>query len=264
MGQSIRGIALDGPTAPPPTADSSPPVCPICKGAGWLRAAVPVGDPFFGRAIACECTIQERELRHGEALQRLSALDAFRNRTFDNFDSKTPGVAEAFGISRRFAADPHGWLILRGGVGCGKTHLAAAIANEAIRLRIPVLFAVVPDLLDYLRATYSPTSPIQYDEMFEGIRSTNLLVLDDLGTESATPWAQEKLFQLINHRYNNQMPTVITTNRRLDSLDERIRSRMGDSALCTFIEMTAKDYRPLQKGQRRPGTVGRENPRPNR
>jgi DNA replication protein DnaC len=169
-------------------------------------------------------------------------------------------VVEAYEISRQYAADPYGWLVFRGGVGSGKTHLAAAIANEAVRSRVPVLFAVVPDLLDHLRATFSPTSSIQYDEMFEGVRSTFLLVLDDLGTESATPWAQEKLFQLINHRYNNQLPTVITTNRRLESLDERIVSRIGDRVLCTIVEITARDYRGLQKGQRRPGTPGRELP----
>jgi DNA replication protein DnaC len=255
VAQALPRVAPTGPTAP--GAEPASEVCPICKGAGFLRANVPVGDPFFGRPIPCECTIQERERRQVEGLQRLSALDAFHNRTFDNFDAKTLGVADGSEHARRFAEDPYGWLILRGGVGCGKTHLAAAIANEAIRARIPVLFAVVPDLLDHLRSTFSPTSEVQYDELFEGVRSTHLLILDDLGTESATPWAQEKLFQLINHRYNNQLPTVITTNRRLDSLDERILSRMGDRALCTTIEITAKDYRALQKGQRRPGTPGR-------
>jgi DNA replication protein DnaC len=199
----------------------------------------------------------ERERRQVEALQRLSALDAFHNRTFDNFDSKTLGVTEAYDLARRFAEDPYGWLVLRGGVGCGKTHLAAAIANAALKAGLPVLFAVVPDLLDHLRSTFSPSSEIQYDELFEGVRSTHLLVLDDLGTESATPWAQEKLFQLINHRYNNQLPTVITTNRRLESLDERIQSRLGDRVLCAMVEMNAKDYRALQKGQRRPGSTGR-------
>ena len=55
--------------------------------------------------------------------------------------------------------------------------------------------------------------------MFEGVRTTEILVLDDLGTESATPWAQEKLFQIINYRYNFQFPTVFTTVdlRRLTS-----------------------------------------------
>ncbi len=207
--------------------------------------------------MPCECTIHERERQTAESLQDLSALSAFRNRTFENFDPKVLGIAEAYEFARHYATDPYGWLVLRGGVGSGKTHLAAAIANEAVQLGNAVLFAIVPDLLDHLRATFSPTSAIQYDKMFEGVRSTFLLVLDDLGTESATPWAQEKLFQLINHRYNNQLPTVITTNRRLESLDERIVSRIGDRVLCTVVEIAARDYRSLQKGQRRQGATGR-------
>ena len=231
-------------------------VCPICKGAQWVRHNVPVGDPMFGRATPCECLQDERARSNIRSLEHLSALDAFRNRTFENFDPKVRGAVEAYQTVREYARDPYGWLVLRGGVGCGKTHLAAAIANHAVKQLIPVLFAVVPDLLDHLRATYAPTSVVQYDEMFEGVRSTQLLVLDDLGTESSTPWAQEKLYQLVNYRYNYRMPTVFTTNRRIDSLDDRIRSRLCDQALCKLVEISAKDFRELKAGQRRPGTPG--------
>jgi DNA replication protein DnaC len=221
---------------------------------------VPVGDPMFGRAMMCECLIAREEVRRVEELDRLSALDPFRDKTFDNFDHRVGGTADAYDAARRFARDPSGWLVLRGGYGCGKTHLAAAIANEARRLNAQVLFSVVPDLLDHLRSTFAPSSTVEYDKLFEGVRSSGLLVLDDLGTESSTPWAQEKLFQIINYRYNYQMPTVITTNRRLDAIDERILSRIGDQALCRVVEIAANDYRSLKPGQRRPGTAGRPLP----
>lgn len=256
MADALRGQAVPPPTAPVPDVTAGPGVCPICQGAQWVRHNVPFADPMFGRATPCECLQAERARTNIRSLEHLSALDAFRNRTFENFDPKILGVVDAYQVVRDYARDPYGWLVLRGDVGCGKTHLAAAIANHAVKQLIPVLFAVVPDLLDHLRATYAPTSPVQYDEMFEGVRSTQLLVLDDLGTESATPWAQEKLYQLVNYRYNYQMPTVFTTNRRVDSLDERIRSRLGDQALCKIVEITARDFRELKAGQRRPGTPG--------
>jgi DNA replication protein DnaC len=230
-------------------ADSSS--CPICKGVGWVRADVPYGHPHFGRLFECECLTEEKKQREFEELQKFSNLAPFRNKTFENFDPKAQGVDRAFAAAKRFAKDPRGCLVLVGAVGCGKTHLAAAIANEALDSGFRCLFTVVPELLDHLRSTFAPTTNIQYDELFERVRTVGLLVLDDLGTENTTPWAEEKLYQIINYRYNYELPTVITTNRKLDSIDQRIASRMQDRALVTVINIQAEDYRPREMGSRR-------------
>ena len=200
--------------------------------------------------------------RRRDELLNYSTLDAFRDRTFETFDAKVAGVDRAYEAARRFARDPQGWLTLSGAYGSGKTHLAAAIANEALRSGHPVLFKIVPDLLDHLRATFSPNSNVEYDELFERVRTAGLLVLDDLGTESATPWAREKLFQIINYRYNYRQPTVITTNRRLNEIDDRIRSRMQDAEFCTVVEIGAEDYRPRRSGERRRTPPARPRGRP--
>jgi DNA replication protein DnaC len=68
------------------------------------------------------------------------------------------------------------------------------------------------------------------------------LVLDDLGTQSMTPWVREKLYQLFNHRYNAQLPTVITSADSLDEMDARIRSRMLDTRLCKIYGISAPAY----------------------
>ncbi len=137
-----------------------------------------------------------------------------------------------------------GWSFI-GTYGCGKTHLAAAIANYQLTVpgRSIPMFVVVPDLLDHLRATFSPTSPTTLDRLFEQVKSTPLLILDDLGTESATPWAREKLFQLLNYRYAARLPTVITTFSQVKELDERLASRMEDSSRCTVHGIIAPSYR---------------------
>lgn len=227
-------------------------VCPICQGAGYLRAEVPVGHPLFGRLQPCECLSALEVERHLEELQRFSNIEPFRDKSFGNFDTKMKGVEKAWDAARRFASEPYGWLLLRGPYGCGKTHLAAAIANQALSRRLPSLFTVVPDLLDHLRSTFGPSSEVDYDELFDKVRSTHLLILDDLGTESSTPWAREKLYQILNYRYNCRLPTVITTNREFHQIDERIVSRMTDRDLCVVIDMAgAEDYRQKEKGQRR-------------
>jgi DNA replication protein DnaC len=221
-------------------------VCPRCKGAGYLRLDVPFGHPNFGKPIACECKETERKEKRRQQLREMSNLDAFHSHTFSTFNPNVPGVREAFQVSVGYAQNPDGWLLLIGPNGCGKTHLAASIANQNLDNGSVVLFSVVPDLLDHLRAAFAPNATEVFDQLFAKMREAEVLVLDDLGAQQSSPWANEKLFQLLNYRYNLGMPTVITANPRgLQGIDERIRSRLGDVSLVKTVNLDrSRDYRP--------------------
>jgi DNA replication protein DnaC len=145
-------------------------------------------------------------------------------------------------IAQDYAAHPQGFIVFTGEYGCGKTHLAAAIANEIAQRGESVSFVVVPDLLDHLRATFAPGSAISYDQRFEETRTAPILVLDDLGTESATPWAREKMFQIIDYRYVAKLPTIITIHREAQ-IDPRIKTRIFDLARGSVTEIIAPSYR---------------------
>jgi DNA replication protein DnaC len=225
--------------------------CPICGGAGFLRVDVPPDHADFGKAIPCRCKLNERQNRRLQDLRAASNLGMLARMTFESFAPDGHGLNRlvrdnlrgAYEKAFKFAQKPEGWLILRGSYGCGKTHLAAAVANYQIAQGRPVLFAVVPDLLDHLRAAFGPGSNVSFDRRFEAVRTTPLLILDDLGTQSSTPWAQEKLYQVLNYRYNAQLPTLITTNRELEQLDARIRSRLVDVNWLGMVTILAPDYR---------------------
>lgn len=218
---------------------------------GFVVADVYPGHPDFGKAIPCKCKEEERRQRRLKALAEMGGNRAIERLTFASFLPEGNGLSpdraqnlrRAYDAARAYALEPHGWLLLTGGYGSGKTHLAAAIANHAIVSGDSAIFMVAPDLLDHLRAAFSPSSETGYDSLFEQVRNTPMLVLDDLGAQSSTPWAMEKMYQLLNHRYNLRLPTVITTNQRLEEMEPRIRSRLQDIDLVQRIAILAPDFR---------------------
>lgn len=246
-GSGARGDGSDGKV---PGGDERP-VCPLCGGVGWVRHDVAVDHPDFGRAFPCRCMADEVARRRLEGLQRVSNMASVEHMTFETFHADAPGNApeqmrslrSAREAARHFAARPEGWLVLHGGYGCGKTHLAAAVVNARLAAGQPALLVVVPDLLDHLRAAFAPGAETSFDQRIDAVRDAPLLVLDDLGTQAPTPWASEKLFQILNHRYNAQLPTVITTNVPLEELDDRLRSRLGHMGFVRPFHITALDYR---------------------
>jgi len=227
-------------------------VCPICDGAGYLVRDVPVGHPDFNKLVPCRCKVGELESRRRDELHQMSNLSQLSRMTFETFmpeglalpEDKRRNLRIAFDEAREFAREPGGWLVFMGTYGCGKTHLAGAIVNEVVGRGEQVLFVVVPDLLDHLRATFGPSSAVSFDERFESVRTASLLILDDLGSQVTSPWAQEKLFQLLNYRYNAELPTVITTNYlTLEDFEPRIRSRMSDNQFVRIRHILAGDFR---------------------
>jgi DNA replication protein DnaC len=224
---------------------------PICGGLGMIRYNVPVDHPYFGKLFRCPNHHVELDVERKEKLFKLSNLVAHTDKTFQTFTisqnklpaSEAQSLQDAYDVASFYAQQGTGWLVIAGRYGCGKTHLAAAIANHRLERGESVLFITAADLLDHLRATFAPTSDSTYDELFDRLRNAPLLVLDDLGAENQSQWAQEKLFQLLDHRYTYRLSTVITTNLSLDNFEGRIRSRLLDAALVQQIRIEAPDYR---------------------
>ena len=175
--------------------------------------------------------------------------------TFESFDTAGEGrlteyqqrsLRSAKSYVQRWANHPDGWLSLHGPYGVGKTHLAVAAATERESRGEEVFFATVADLLDYLRATFAPDSAVSYDDLLDRIRTADVLVLDDMGAERSTPFAEDKLFQIVGYRYEERLPTIITTSQQIETIAAarpRIASRLQDPLVVTDIPIEAPDHR---------------------
>lgn len=225
-----------------------PPSCTRCNDAGHVLAVRTddVTHPKFGTFVPCRCALQADDLERPARLLRFSTLDRplLARMTFDAWTVRRSlppeheaALEKALLVARAYAREPHGFLTLQGAFGAGKSHLAAAIAHERIRSGQLAIFAGVPDILDHLRSSYRPGAEVQYDELFARWKAVPLLVLDDLGAESSTPWATEKLYQLIDHRYRELLPTVVTTNLHEQRLDPRVFDRLADRTVGQIITL---------------------------
>lgn len=227
------------------------PNCHYCGGLGYLRLDVPVGHPDFGRLQICTCRNAQVSQQVRQRLFQISNLEELSHLTFENFNPRgrvglppyqADSLEHAYNHAMQYSRSLKGWLLIYGKYGCGKTHLAAAIANFAVSLGVPTLFITVPDLLDSLRYAFNDPEAT-FEDRFEQIRNAPLLVMDDFGTQNATPWAQEKLFQILNYRYTNHLPLVVNTNMPMEEIEPRIRSRLQDPELVTEVHILATDYR---------------------
>ncbi len=234
--------------------------CPICGGTGVFTLEVVVDDPRYGKFQRCPNHPVEADLEMQNRLRRFGNLEAYKGKTFENFTtalfggSYTQNVISSLEIAKAgaeaYAYEPSGWVVYEGPYGCGKTHLAVAIANVRIeQFGEQVIFLTAPDLLDFLRLSFAPNADTSYDAYFERVRNVPFLVLDELGAENPSPWAQEKLFQILNFRHVNELPTVITTNTSFDELDPRISSRMRQGPMVKHVKISAPDFRRTARSQ---------------
>jgi DNA replication protein DnaC len=144
-------------------------------------------------------------------------------------------------------------LLLWGGTGTGKTFHAFGATRrvaEAGPARFGLVFTTHPEMYADLRP--KPTGEEERERFMRRLLTTPLLILDDLGTAKETEWTGEILYRVVNHRYNQELPTVITTNHE----PGRLPALVGDRIASRLIQMTARvpmtgDDRRLSRGARR-------------
>jgi DNA replication protein DnaC len=217
---------------------------------------------FLGdkRIVRCICQCQAEELEKEEEIQReiqrqvrlakLQEASLLSNRykhvTFDNCktgDNKT--FDEAFTRCKRFCENSNEVLengfgiYIYGDKGTGKTHLTSCMANELMKQYKQVLFTNFFEISKSIRATFKGAG--NEIDLINKIANVDFLFIDDLGTEKVTKegedtWLQDKIFEVINKRYNNMKPTIFTSNY---SLQQLVQERgLMDKTVDRILEMS--------------------------
>jgi DNA replication protein DnaC len=136
-----------------------------------------------------------------------------------------------------------------GHAGSGKTHLSVAITKQIIEEKqIQVKFVRIVDLLLEIRKTFDENESWKAENESELLRKytfTPLLILDDIGSEKTTDWVRQVLYQIIDERWIEQKPIIVTSNLTLDELEGRLGERIASriAGMTQLIEMQSHDYR---------------------
>ena len=210
-----------------------PPVCPVCRGFGWVTRTLRIGHPDFGQIYPCRCNLSVLPL----------------GPSFDGFlpNNNYPDLALAFQATRDWCrGDGPAILVLSGGVGVGKTHLARA-AYKAILGENPnskAKWMADGELADAIREAYGTDTWAEWKQEF---KTAPWLIIDDLGSTDLSDHMKSRYGEIIDWRWQGAgdkgLRTMYTTNVGPDVLGERVKSRLLDHRRVKAIEIVAPDYR---------------------
>lgn len=200
----------------------------------------------------CKKRIYSDNLRQIErAIKSTKISEKFQNRRFETFavNAKNKLAYEKCKkYCENFSEKSGQGLILIGGYGTGKTHLAVAILHELLEKSVSGLFITVPELLAEIRKSFDNKS--DSGQLLNKLKTVQFLILDDLGAEKPTEWVKEQIFVIINSRYENMKSTVITSNCVITELENRIGPRTVSRIIemCDGVLLDGEDYRKKKLG----------------
>jgi DNA replication protein DnaC len=248
--------------------------CPRCGGTGF--EIVEKEGREFAQPCACRASARPRPDFVGGA----RIPPRYQPCSLENFADWTPSHGAALERAINYCsgyphlgADEGKGLLLTGGNGVGKTHLAVAVLRELVTNKgARGQFWDFHELIRMIRSSYDEATRTTELQVLEPVVEADILLLDDLGAWRMTDWMLDTLFFIINQRYLGRRATIITTNfpdvspkeaaarsnanRRLEYLVDRVgnsvRSRLME--MCVVIRLEGDDQRAMQQGPRRPAS----------
>ena len=215
--------------------------------------------------VNCKCKrekiqLQEQEEKAREKQDKLRQLfknslmdKKFENETFEKWDFNK-GKKSMYNVGVRYCdkfqeAKKEGLgFLFYGTPGNGKTYLSNSIANRLLSQMHSVICVSINALLERIRETYSKWGQEGEWEILKALSLADLLIIDDLGTEQDTEWSRSRIYNIIDNRYRNGLPLIVSTNKSIDQLKNMYHERTIDRLLemATPILNDSKSIRAEQ------------------
>ena len=202
-----------------------------------------------GRVPPCAACKRENPEERLARLLELSGLEPvhlkMRLADLEPLDGLEPALAAA----QRFLDGDVRQLVLTGGPGRGKTHVAVGVLRECLERGEAGLYVNVARFLDRLRFSYDDETDVSTADLMLPAMTWPVVVLDDVGAERQTEWAREKLYEIVDARYVNDLRTIACSNIDTYLWEPRVLSRLLDTQRSATVTLTTPDYRlqPLQR-----------------
>lgn len=227
--------------------ETKPAVCPS-HGAFESRSLMLLGRMMgWSKCPACDKAerdqeAEERRLRDEHDRQRrlenrlkqAGIPLRFRSRSFDNFAADTKPMADCLGVAEEFAQDfadhraEGSTVVFSGKPGTGKSHLAIAVCMAIMARGYTAMYLNALDAIRLVRSTWGRDSERRESDVMNDLATVDLLVLDEVGAQYGTEGEQVILFDIINRRYQDQMPMILLTNQGKDGFKQYLGDRAFD------------------------------------
>ena len=226
--------------------------CPKCKEA--INKRITILNREMIVPVICSCKKKEiekkeeleknkeKQIRLKQIIKNSLMDEKFKDSKFENWDFNK-GTKKMYEIgtkySNRFSEmkkESIG-LLIYGEPGNGKTHTATCIANTLMAKMVPVICVNIDSLLSRIKETYNTWGKEGEETILRSLSNADLLIIDDLGTEQDTDWSKSKIYNILDSRYRNGLPLIVTTNIPLTELKNKYHERTYDRLLemCTPI-----------------------------
>ena len=207
-----------------------------------------LGNFHRGEAIPSQKTIEPESVEptleeKREELRKTLGVASLGN-TFEALKPWT-GTEKSVAAFKALASGETEWKMLLdyGGVGNGKTHFCEATAIQLYKRGVFCRVLTMDSMMSALKKCMEPDPHISYEELLSNYSNAERLIIDDA---DGTDWAFGELEKMIRIRYRERLFTILTTNRDLTELPERLVSRFRDPDVGRLILNSGDDYRGLK------------------